>query len=160
MKGDPKVIEHLNKALYNELIAINQYFLHSRMFRNWGFEKLGRHEYEESVDEMKHADRLIERILFLEGLPNLQQLNKLLVGENVKEALECDLKLEMGALPLLKTAIAHCESVADYVSRELFEDILESEEDHVDWIETQLDLIAKIGIENYLQSQMNGAAAS
>ncbi|HZR69913.1 MAG TPA: bacterioferritin [Burkholderiales bacterium] len=160
MQGDRKVIEHLNAVLTNELTSINQYFLHSRMFRNWGLEKLGRHEYEESVDEMKHADRLIERILFLEGLPNLQQLNKLLIGENVKEALECDLKLEMGALPLLKTAIAHCESVADYVSRELFEDILESEEDHVDWIETQLDLIAKIGIENYLQSQMNGAAAS
>ena len=160
MQGDRKVIEHLNAVLTNELTSINQYFLHSRMFRNWGFEKLGRHEYEESVDEMKHADRLIERILFLEGLPNLQQLNKLLIGENAKEALECDLKLEMGALPLLKTAIAHCESVADYVSRELFEDILESEEDHVDWIETQLDLIAKIGIENYLQSQMNGAAAS
>jgi bacterioferritin len=160
MQGDRKVIEHLNAVLTNELTSINQYFLHSRMFRNWGLEKLGRHEYEESVDEMKHADRLIERILFLEGLPNLQQLNKLLIGENVKEALECDLKLEMGALPLLKTAIAHCESVADYVSRELFEEILESEEDHVDWIETQLDLIAKIGIENYLQSQMNGAAAS
>jgi len=160
MQGDRKVIEHLNAVLTNELTSINQYFLHSRMFRNWGLEKLGRHEYEESVDEMKHADRLIERILFLEGLPNLQQLNKLLIGENVKEALECDLRLEMGALPLLKTAIAHCESVADYVSRELFEDILESEEDHVDWIETQLDLIAKIGIENYLQSQMDGAAAS
>ena len=160
MQGDRKVIEHLNAVLTNELTSINQYFLHSRMFRNWGLEKLGRHEYEESVDEMKHADRLIERILFLEGLPNLQQLNKLLIGENAKEALECDLKLEMGALPLLKTAIAHCESVADYVSRELFEEILESEEDHVDWIETQLDLIAKIGIENYLQSQMNGAAAS
>ena len=160
MKGDKKVIQHLNKVLFNELTAINQYFLHARMFGNWGLRKLEEYEKKESVDEMKHADRLIERILFLEGLPNLQQLNKLLIGENVKEALECDLKLEMGALPLLKTAIAHCESVADYVSRELFEDILESEEDHVDWIETQLDLIAKIGIENYLQSQMNGAAAS
>lgn len=160
MQGDRKVIEHLNTVLTNELTSINQYFLHSRMFRNWGLEKLARHEYEESVDEMKHADRLIERILFLEGLPNLQQLNKLLIGENVKEALECDLKLEMGALPMLKSAIAYCETVADYVSRELFEDILESEEDHVDWIETQIDLIAKIGIENYLQSQMDGAAAS
>ena len=160
MQGDRKVIEHLNTVLTNELTSINQYFLHSRMFRNWGLEKLARHEYEESVDEMKHADRLIERILFLEGLPNLQQLNKLLIGENVKEALECDLKLEMGALPMLKSAIAYCESMADYVSRELFEDILESEEDHVDWIETQIDLIAKIGVENYLQSQMGGAAAS
>ncbi|HEY6864123.1 MAG TPA: bacterioferritin [Burkholderiales bacterium] len=160
MQGDRKVIEHLNTVLTNELTSINQYFLHSRMFRNWGLEKLARHEYEESVDEMKHADRLIERILFLEGLPNLQQLNNLLIGENVREALECDLKLEMGALPMLKSAIAYCESTADYVSRELFEDILESEEDHVDWIETQIDLIAKIGVENYLQSQMGGAAAS
>ena len=160
MQGDRKVIDHLNAVLTNELTSINQYFLHSRMFRNWGLEKLGRHEHEESVDEMKHADRLIERILFLEGLPNLQQLNKLLIGEDVKEALECDLKLEMGALPMLKSGIAYCESVADYVSRELFEDILDSEEDHIDWIETQLDLIAKIGIENYLQSQMDGAAAS
>ncbi len=160
MKGDKKVIEHLNTVLTNELTSINQYFLHSRMFRNWGLEKLAHHEYEESVDEMKHADRLIERILFLEGLPNLQQLNKLLIGENVKEAIECDLKLEMGALPLLKDAIAYCESIADYVSRELLEDILESEEEHVDWIETQLDLIAKIGIQNYMQSQMEGGSAS
>src|SRR4051812_32661511 len=158
MKGDRKVIEHLNTVLANELTSINQYFLHARMFRNWGLEKLGHHEYEESVDEMKHADRLIERILFLEGLPNLQQLNKLLIGENVKEALECDLKVEMGALPMLKDAVAYCESIADYVSRELFEDILESEEEHIDWIETQLDLIATIGIQNYMQAQMDGAS--
>jgi bacterioferritin len=160
MKGDKKVIEHLNAVLANELTSINQYFLHSRMFRNWGLEKLGHHEHEESVDEMKHADRLIERILFLEGLPNLQQLNKLLIGEDVKEALECDLKLEMGALPLLKEAIAYCESIGDYVSRELFEEILESEEEHVDWIETQLDLVSRIGIQNYMQSQMEGSASA
>jgi bacterioferritin len=160
MKGDKKVIELLNSVLTNELTSINQYFLHSRMFRNWGLERLAHHEHEESVDEMKHADRLIERILFLEGLPNLQQLNKLLIGENVKEALECDLKLEMGALPLLKEAIAYCESIGDYVSRELFEDILENEEEHVDWIETQLDLVAKIGIQNYMQSQMEGGASA
>jgi bacterioferritin len=160
MKGDKKVIELLNSVLTNELTSINQYFLHSRMFRNWGLERLAHHEHEESVDEMKHADRLIERILFLEGLPNLQQLNKLLIGENVKEALECDLKLEMGALPLLKEAIAYCESIGDYVSRELFEEILESEEEHVDWIETQLDLVAKIGIQNYMQSQMEGGASA
>ena len=158
MKGDKKVIEHLNTVLTNELTSINQYFLHSRMFRNWGLEKLGRHEYEESVDEMKHADRLIERILFLEGLPNLQQLNKLLIGEDVKEALECDLRLEMGALPMLKDAIAYCETINDYVSRELFEDILESEEEHIDWLETQLELIGRIGIQNYAQSQMDGGA--
>jgi bacterioferritin len=158
MQGDRKVIEHLNTVLTNELTSINQYFLHSRMFRNWGLERLGRHEYEESIDEMKHADRLIERLLFLEGLPNLQQLNKLLIGENVKEALECDLKLEMGALPMLKDAIAYCESIADYVTRELFEDILESEEEHIDWIETQLDLVGKIGIQNYMQSQIDGGS--
>jgi len=160
MKGDRKVIEHLNTVLTNELTSINQYFLHSRMFRNWGLEKLGHHEYEESIDEMKHADRLIQRILFLEGLPNLQQLNKLLIGEDVKEALECDLKLEMGALPMLKDAIAYCESIGDYVSRELFEDILESEEEHIDWIETQLGLVAKAGIQNYVQSQIEGGSPS
>jgi len=154
MKGDAKVIEHLNKVLRNELTAINQYFLHARMFRNWGFKHLDEKEYHESVDEMKHADRLVNRILFLEGLPNLQDLDKLLIGENVEECLRCDLKLEMRAHPQLKTAIAYCESCGDYVSRELFESILESEEEHIDWLETQLDLIGKIGIENYMQSQM------
>ena len=154
MQGDKKIIEYLNKVLTNELTAINQYFLHARMFRNWGLKKLDEYEYHESVDEMKHADRLINRILFLEGLPNLQQLNKLLIGENVPEALKCDLQLEMAALPLLKEAIAYCESINDYVTRELFEDILESEEEHVDWLETQLGLIDKTGLQNYLQSQM------
>ena len=152
--GDPDTIVWLNKILKNELTAINQYFLHSRMFGNWGLHKLREHEYKESVDEMKHADRLIERILFLEGLPNLQQLNKLLIGEDVKEALECDLKLEHQAHPDLKTAIAHCEKVADYISRELLEDILESEEEHIDFLETQLELITRVGIQNYCQSQM------
>jgi len=154
MKGDTKVIELLNKALTNELTAINQYFLHARMYKNWGFAKLNEKVYHESIDEMKHADQLIERILFLEGLPNLQNLDKLMIGENPREMLECDLKLELIAAPLLKTAVAYCESVQDYVSRELFEHILESEEEHIDWLETQLELIDKIGLENYLQSQM------
>ena len=154
MKGDKQVIQFLNKVLRQELTAINQYFLHAKMFRNWGLTKLADHEHHESIDEMKHADRLIERILFLEGLPNLQDLGTLRIGENTREILEADLALELEALPVLREAIAHCESVRDYVSRELFEDILESEEEHVDWIETQLELIGKIGIENYLQSKM------
>jgi len=157
MKGDKKVIEHLNAVLRNELTAINQYFLHSRMFRNWGLIRLADHEHHESIDEMKHADQLIERILFLEGIPNLQDLGKLMIGEHAREILECDLRLEMEALPALRDAVTHCEAVKDYVSRELFEHILESEEEHVDWLETQLELADKVGIENYLQSQMKTA---
>jgi bacterioferritin len=157
MKGDKKVIEFLNGVLRNELTAINQYFLHSRMFKDWGLHALAEYEHGESIDEMKHADLLIDRILFLEGMPNLQDLGKLMIGENTHEILECDLKLEMMAIPLLREAIAYCESVKDYVSREVFDSILDSEEEHVDWIETQISLIDKVGIENYQQSQMKGA---
>lgn len=156
MKGDAKVIEYLNKLLGNELVAINQYFLHAKMYKNWGFGELAEHEYHESIDEMKHADKLTDRILFLEGLPNYQHLGKLRIGENVPEMLQCDLDLERDAIPALKDGIAYCESVRDYVSRDLMVSILESEEEHIDWLETQLDLIKKIGLENYLQSKMGG----
>jgi bacterioferritin len=153
VRGDPTVLQHLNAVLKNELTAINQYFLHARMLRHWGVTKLGAYEYAESIDEMKHADMLIERILFLDGLPNLQDLDKLLIGETVQEVLECDPRLEQNAMPVLREGIAHCEIVRDFVTRDLFSKILEAEEDHVDFIETQLDLIPKIGVENYIQLQ-------
>ncbi len=157
MRGDPKIIDFLNLVLRNELTAINQYFLHARILRHWGVTKLGKYEYSESIDEMKHADRVIERILFLGGLPNLQDLDKLLIGETVKEILECDLKLEEKAIVDLREAIAYAETVRDYVSRDLFQDILEDEENHVDFIETQMELISRIGIENYIQLQSESA---
>jgi len=157
MQGDPQVIQHLNLILRNELTAINQYFLHARMLRHWGVTRLGKFEHGESIDEMKHADRLIERILFLDGLPNLQDLDKLIVGENIREVLEGDLKLERKALPDLRAAIVHCESVHDFVTRDLLREILKNEEEHVDFIEIQFDMIASMGLENYSQLQSSPA---
>ena len=157
MKGDKQVIQFLNKVLGNELTAINQYFLHSRMYKDWGIAKLAAKEYEESIDEMKHADQLIERILFLDGLPNLQDLKKLMIGEHVQEMIEIDLKIEHLAHKDLKDAIVHCESVQDYTSRELFRSILDSEEEHIDWLETQLEMISQMGIQNYIQLQSAAA---
>lgn len=154
MQGDKKAIEHLQAQLKNELTAINQYFLHYRMYKHWGLEKLAKKEYEESIGEMKHADKLMDRIFMLDGLPNLQDLGKLMIGEDVPEALGCDLKLEQGAQATIKDGIAHCESVRDYVSRDLLQDILNDTEEHIDFLETQLDLIDKVGLQNYLQSQM------
>ncbi len=157
MRGDPTVIQHLNAVLKNELTAINQYFLHARMLRHWGVSKLGDREYHQSIDEMKDADKLIERILFLDGLPNLQDLDKLLIGENVREILEGDLRLEQGGISRLREAIAYCEGVRDFVSRDLFSDILQGEEDQVDFIETQFELIDRIGLERYILLQSGSA---
>ena len=154
MKGDPQVLSYLNQALKQELTAINQYFLHAKIFQNMGLKRLYDHEYKESIDEMKHADKLVERILFLDGLPNLQDLGKLLIGENVPEMLRADLTLEYAARPMYQEMIAYCESVRDYITRELLEGILENEEDHIDWLETQLSLIDGVGLQNYLQSNM------
>jgi bacterioferritin len=157
MQGDPKVIEFLNQVLLNELTAINQYWLHYRMLDNWGVKRLAEYERHESLDEMRHADRLAERILFLEGLPNFQALGRLKIGESAQEVLRADLTLELEAIPLLRDAIAHCETVRDYISRELFEDILESEEEHVDFLERQFDLIEQMGLQNYIQLQSKPA---
>jgi bacterioferritin len=157
MQGDKQAIAHLNAQLKNELTAINQYFLHARMLDNWGFGRLAKREYEESVGEMKHADRLVKRILMLEGLPNLQDIGKLAIGQDVEEALKADLALERSAQGALKAGIAYFESAQDFVSREIFVDILDDTEGHIDWLETQLELIGKVGLQNYLQSQMDGA---
>lgn len=154
MKSDAKIFNTLNEALGNELIAINQYFLHARMFKDWGFHSLDKQDYKRSINAMNHADKLVERILFLEGLPNLQDLGKLLLGENTKEMLECDLKLEMNSTTALREGIAYCESTKDYVSRDLLESVLNEGEKHIDWLETQLGLIDKVGLENYLQSSI------
>jgi bacterioferritin len=157
MQGDPQVIQHLQAQLRNELTATNQYFLHYRILKHWGLDKMAKHEYEESIGEMKHADRLMDRILVLEGLPNLQDLGKLLIGESVPEILECDLRSERGAQASLKDGVAHCETVRDYVSREILQHILEDTEEHIDYLETQLELLGKVGLQNYLQSQMGEA---
>ena len=154
MKGDKGVIKHFNIVLTNELTAINQYFLHSRMFKDWGYKKLGEKEYEDSVDEMKHADKIIERVLFLDGIPNVQDMHKIMIGEEPVECVNCDFKLEEKAIPELKEAIEHCEKVSDFVSRDIFREILDSEEEHYDWLETQLELVEKVGRENWLQSQI------